>query len=267
MVRSKALQRAAEIIGGTEKLSRLLGIPLATLERWISGQEEPPTHVFLEAVDILAGGRPYSAAQRAREARRNAAAAVSRSILARERAAATIAAILAQHGEPPIAMRRNATALGFLQRRFEPTEGAQMAAAALDAAIHSAGAATGNLQILRPEGLIIGAQRGFDRKFLDFFACVRDEGSACGAAMRRGVRVIVPDVANDPIFADTEAGAVMLEANALAVQSTPLVAPSGELVGMLSTHYPEVHTPDARELDRLAHIARRTAFWLDGRKL
>ena len=56
----------------------------------------------------------------------------------------------------------------------------------------------------------------------------------------------------------------MAEAHARAVQSTPLVTGSGELVGMLSTHRDRAWQPARRELEVIDHIARRAAWWLDG---
>jgi DNA-binding transcriptional regulator YdaS (Cro superfamily) len=262
-VRARTLQRAVEIAGGREKLCELLGVPLASLEDWLTGGEPLPTDIFLEAVDIIAGW-PSPDVLRSRVARHNARATVRKSVVALARAQATLEAILSgQRGRAP-ARRKQPTALDFLQARFHPDDGAGMVEAAVGAAVGSTDAAAGNLQIMRPDGLAIAAQQGFEAPFLEFFARVADAGSACGAALQRAQRVIVPDVAKDPIFAGTRAGEVMLEANALAVQSTPLVAPSGEVLGMLSTHYDRVCVPSERELDLLNHIARRTAFWLDG---
>lgn len=82
--------------------------------------------------------------------------------------------------------------------------------------------------------------------------------------MEKASRIVVPDVANDAMFAGTPALEVMLEAHALAVQSTPLVSASGAVLGVVSTHYDRPHRPDERELDVVDHIARRAAFWLDG---
>src|SRR5438874_2201830 len=58
------------------------------------------------------------------------------------------------------------------------------------------------------------------------------------------------------------ARAVLQAAGARAVQSTPLVSVSGQVLGMLSTHYDRPHTPEEPELQIIDHIARRAAFWL-----
>jgi hypothetical protein len=137
--------------------------------------------------------------------------------------------------------------------------------AAIDEVLDAATAATrtdlGNIQLLNPRtgALEIVAHRGFGSEFLDFFAEVHDEGAACGAAMRARRRVIVEDVATHPIFAGRPAGGVLLRAGVRAVQSTPLVTPSGELVGMLSTHFRRPQCVPAHRLLLVDLIGRQTA--------
>ena len=153
--------------------------------------------------------------------------------------------------------------LGFLHAAFLPADGREMVESALDAAVAGTGADMGNLQISRPDGLVIVAQRGFEAPFLTFFACVNNEGT-CGAARRVAGRVVVSDVQSDPIFVGTDSAEIMEQARARAVQSTPLIGASGEILGVLSTHYTQPRRPTQQELEVLDHIATRTAFWLDG---
>ncbi len=47
------LKQACVILGGEKKLARYLRAPLVDLERWLSGDEEPPRQVFLRAVDVV----------------------------------------------------------------------------------------------------------------------------------------------------------------------------------------------------------------------
>lgn len=131
-------------------------------------------------------------------------------------------------------------------------------------ALRETGASRGNVQVVQPEGLRIVGHVGFEQPFLDFFSCVSHEGSACGSALLRGARVVVPDVATDPIFAGTRAAEVMLQAGCHAVQSTPLRNGSGEVIGMLSTHYETVHAPSSSELRAVdAAAAHAAAFLLE----
>jgi hypothetical protein len=52
-VYSRTLQKAAELLGGREKLRRELQVPAADLEDWIADKAVPPRGVFLRAVDLL----------------------------------------------------------------------------------------------------------------------------------------------------------------------------------------------------------------------
>jgi hypothetical protein len=52
-VYTRVLHRACQIIGGVELLAARLRVPVATLYRWLDGDAEPPTPVFLKAVDIV----------------------------------------------------------------------------------------------------------------------------------------------------------------------------------------------------------------------
>lgn len=129
----------------------------------------------------------------------------------------------------------------------------------IDVAMKVTAADMGNIQLLQGGALKIIAHRGFDAVFLNFFETVEDTHSACGSAMESGERVIIEDVANSPVFAGSPALAAMLQAQAHAVQSTPLVTRGGELIGMLSTHYKTVRRPSERDLRFLDVLARQTA--------
>ena len=254
-VYSRTLERAARILGGTEALRARLKVDREVLESWMAGRSTPPTEVFLRAVDLVAGGLDLPL-ERLRVSR-----------LAIERSTAVLEAIRKRGLQSGGATGRLYTALDYLKARFEPGQGADMIRTALDAAISATSADMGNLQLRAPHGLCIVAQRGFDRPFLDFFAVVNDTHSACGAALRGGVRTVVPDVASHSLFAGTASREAMLVAKAHAVQSTPLIDSGGHVLGVLSTHYKTAHDMTERENDVLNHIARRTAFWLDGGRL
>lgn len=81
--------------------------------------------------------------------------------------------------------------------------------------------------------------------------------SVCGQALRRQERVIVTDVAADP------AGPAERDAydksGIRSVQTTPLRAHSGQIVGMLSTHWQRRHVPGATELRFFDVLARLSA--------
>jgi GAF domain-containing protein len=127
------------------------------------------------------------------------------------------------------------------------------------------GASKGNLQLFDPSSgaLRLAAHQGFDEPFLRFFATVDDSASACGSAMKRFERVVVEDVTTSAVFAGTPALAVMLEAGARAVQSTPLISSMGNMLGMISTHFNEPHQPSERELRLIDLLARQAADYLE----
>ena len=60
-VHARALQRAAEILGGKERLRAHLGASMRDVEAWLSGAERAPTDVFLMAVDVIASNRASAA--------------------------------------------------------------------------------------------------------------------------------------------------------------------------------------------------------------
>jgi hypothetical protein len=52
-VYSRTLQRACEILGGVGPLADHLHVDKAELARWIDARAQPPTDVFLLAVDLV----------------------------------------------------------------------------------------------------------------------------------------------------------------------------------------------------------------------
>ena len=96
--------------------------------------------------------------------------------------------------------------------------------------------------------LRIVAYHGFGSEFVDYFKTVSDSKECvCGVAMS-GVamsgrtRIVVTDVATDPVFSDQSRG-VLLRAKVRSVQSTPLIDPLGKFVGIVSTHFTRPGSP------------------------
>ncbi len=128
----------------------------------------------------------------------------------------------------------------------------------LSRVLTATGTEMGNIQVLEGGVLRIAAQQGFDRPFLDFFAAVKDDESACGQALQTGQRVIVEDVRTSPVFAGKPAHEVMLRAGSRSVCSTPIRA-NQKLYGMLSVHRPVPWRPAADQLDLLDRFSRDAA--------
>jgi PAS domain S-box-containing protein len=135
----------------------------------------------------------------------------------------------------------------------------------LDTAIFLTGASKGKLQLLDSASgrLVIEAQRGFDKPFLDFFSHGHGKETAWGAAMLSKRRVMVEDVIESPLFAGKPALDVLLEAGVRAVQSTPLLSSANNLLGMLSTHFDRPTRLGDRELRLLDLLARLAADYLE----
>ena len=101
---------------------------------------------------------------------------------------------------------------------------------------------------------------GFSPEAEKFWAWVRaDSSCTCGVAIVRRERVIASDVENTAFMAGTADQAQLLKAGIRAAQSTPLVARSGELVGMITTHWKESHQPTERDLRLMDILARLAA--------
>ena len=133
----------------------------------------------------------------------------------------------------------------------------------LEAAIEITGADMGNIQLVQDGRLKIACQRGFEPAFLEHFDGVGEGRAACGTAMFSGRRVVVEDVAKSSLFAGTRDGGVLTAAGVRAVQSTPLIGPTGRLLGMFSTHYRAPHRPTETELQHVDVLARLAGDLLD----
>ncbi len=153
--------------------------------------------------------------------------------------------------EPLVAQELYAAAARLRQfQRVEP-----LAKQVLETMLSLARADRGNVQLADPVSgaLRIIAQHGFGAEFLDHFAVVDDDRSACGRAARRGASLVITDVNTDIGFEPHRE--VAAASGFRAVQSTPLVGPAGRVVGMVSTHYPRPYAPSARDMRIIARYA------------
>jgi hypothetical protein len=136
----------------------------------------------------------------------------------------------------------------------------------LDDAIALHGAEYGNVQLLADDELVIVAQRGLPLEFLRAFRHVKKEdGCACGRALRHGTSVVITDVNADVEFAAFRSEAKL--AGFRAVQSTRLATRHGKPLGVVSTHFANVHHPTKIEMETLqayGTVASEFAFKLLG---
>lgn len=119
----------------------------------------------------------------------------------------------------------------------------------------------GNLQLVDPAtgSLKIVSQSGFDTRFLDFFNATPEGRAACGTALLRRRRIVVENVAADPIFAGTRSRRIVLDAGARAVHSTPILNAVGDPLGVLSCHYFKPTRPSGPCLRAIARLAQHAA--------
>jgi hypothetical protein len=52
-VYSRAVQKAADLLGGRERLAKVLRVPISEIESWIADRTRPPRELFLRVVDIV----------------------------------------------------------------------------------------------------------------------------------------------------------------------------------------------------------------------
>jgi PAS domain S-box-containing protein len=129
-----------------------------------------------------------------------------------------------------------------------------------------------SMQLLEPQPgevgeLILLAFRGFNPQAAVFWQRVpADAGSTCAVALRTSKRVIVPDVEDCNFMQGTDDLVTYRDTGIRAVQSTPLLSRSGEIVGMISSHWKQVHMPTERDLRMFDVLARQTADLMERRR-
>lgn len=135
----------------------------------------------------------------------------------------------------------------------------------LDAALFLTGAEKGTLHLLDGTGALkIAAQRGFAPPFLSFFDSV-EVGTAAASAMALSTRkrMAVDDVARAEIFDGKPSRDILLQAQVRALQCTPLVSGSGNVLGIISTHFSEPHRLPDREARLMDLLSRQAADYLE----
>lgn len=122
-----------------------------------------------------------------------------------------------------------------------------------------------SMQMLFPERgsggeLKLLAYRGFNSPAARFWEWVRaDSKSTCGVALSSSQRVLASDIASCEFMADSEDREVYLQTGIRACQTTPLIGRSGDVVGMISTHWRRPHQPSARDFALFDILARQAA--------
>jgi hypothetical protein len=128
---------------------------------------------------------------------------------------------------------------------------------ALEGAMALLGTELGNVQIRDPTSgaLTIATSSGFGSEFLEYFAVVDDDSSACGRAAQQRAQTVIVDVDEDPEFAPHRE--IAAASRFRAVQSTPIVDPTGRLHGVISTHFRDRHRSAPRQMQLIDWYSER----------
>jgi PAS domain S-box-containing protein len=132
----------------------------------------------------------------------------------------------------------------------------------LDAAVELMSADFGSFQLYAPEQneLRLFAHRGFHPVSAAFWEFVSvGSTSTCGLAMSSGARTVVADVEAAECDIGTSDLTAYRKSGIRAVQSTPLMSRSGQLLGMISTHWRRPHQPPETAYRPLDVLARQAA--------
>lgn len=137
----------------------------------------------------------------------------------------------------------------------------------LSAALEVQGADMGLLSLCDTErdGLNLKVQSGFDQEFLKFVEWVPPGAGACGTCYEQRRRVVIEDVETDPIFAEYREAA--RRAGFRACHSTPLITGTGNIIGVLSVHFRQPHSPSNRETRLIDLYARMAADIIENARL
>jgi PAS domain S-box-containing protein len=120
--------------------------------------------------------------------------------------------------------------------------------------------AAASIQVLNISdgGLDLLAWEGFHPESAKSWRKVKtDTDSSCGLALKTGERIVIPDM--DHFDGEAEDVQAYRRSGLLSVQSTPLRAFSGQIVGMLSTHWSKRRTVTAKEYQFFDVLARLSA--------
>ena len=135
----------------------------------------------------------------------------------------------------------------------------------LAAALEFSGADMGHIQFLDPASgrLDIVAHDGFDPPFLDFFTQLEVGQDSRGLAGGPAERLVIEDVMHHPEFVGKPVLDMLLSAGVRALQSTPLCARTGLLLGWLTTYSRARRRPQEHDLRLLDLLARQLAYLVE----
>ena len=179
----------------------------------------------------------------------------------------TWAAVERARAEAALAAELSATKiLQQISTELIPTQGQAVYAKLLDAAMQLIGADAASLQVLEPSGdrLRLLASRNLHPRSAKYWRLVGVGASnASGQALAQRRRLLSTDVERAACLAGTRDLEELRRSGLRAALSTPLVTRSGQLAGMLSAYWRQVHEPAERDFDLFDVLARQVADLLE----
>lgn len=136
----------------------------------------------------------------------------------------------------------------------------------LDTAMAIMNSEFSSIQILdtKHDTLRLLAWKNFHPKSAEYWQEVSFKtGTICGAALLHNERIIVPNLYEAEFLKNSESLPYFLLSGITAVQSTPLTARDGRVLGMISTHWRERHEPNKHQLALFDVLARQLADVLE----
>jgi PAS domain S-box-containing protein len=125
-----------------------------------------------------------------------------------------------------------------------------------------------SIQMVHPEtgDLELLGHRGFTPEAAAFWSIVcANANCTCGQALASGERIIVADVDACEYMTASDDLAMYRQTGIRSVQSTPLIARNGRLLGMLSTHWRVPRLPREQDLPLFDVLARQAADLIEQR--
>lgn len=126
-----------------------------------------------------------------------------------------------------------------------------------------------SIQVLDRErdALQLLANIGFDpQSEVTWRWVARDDATSCSAALKRKARIMITDTETCASIAGRPEVEQYRHAGIRAMQSTPLIARSGDLLGMISTHWRVPHEPSERDLRIFDVLARQAADLIERKR-
>ena len=118
---------------------------------------------------------------------------------------------------------------------------------------------------IESNGLQLKVQQGFSKKIVKHIEFISPGTGACGTCFKERRQIIIEDVETDPIFESFREVAKI--AGFRACHSTPLIDRLGNIIGVLSVHFPEPHKPSEREMWLMDLYARMAADIIENARL